>query len=111
MPDSMLEGLLQFVTQEDRVCPRPMEWQAFYVSLPGAGRTSEGWSLAPPLILAAWRTSNEAKAARLKDHIEWAARQGALPAADRYLRSLPPEAWHHRNHLSRSTGPHDRTAN
>jgi hypothetical protein len=61
----VLEALLAFVKDGDRVCPRPMEWQDFWESLPDARRTDAGWQPAPPLVLGAWwNTTDEAKAER-----------------------------------------------
>ncbi len=95
---NQLAALLTFVQSEDRVCPRPMNWQDFWTSLPNAKRTDEGWEPAPPIVLSAWRgASNAAKADRLREHIEWAALHGGLDAADTFLRGLPIEAWHHSN--------------
>ena len=99
-----LEALLAFVTDEARVCPRPVEWNRLY-ELIGGKRTDFHdpwrvvWEPAPPLILAAWSARDEAKAARFREHIKWAADCGAIEAVDSFLRSLPLEAWHHSNPL------------
>ncbi|MBL8564502.1 MAG: hypothetical protein JNM89_02155 [Hyphomicrobiaceae bacterium] len=94
--EKRLADLLAFVASDGRVCPRPMEWQDFWKMLPQARRTASGFTPAPPLVLSAWHgSSDEAKAARLREHILWAAERGRLDAADRFLRSLPVEAWHH----------------
>lgn len=91
-----LASLLAFVRAEGRVCPRPLNWQEFWNSLPDAKRTEKGWEPAPPIVLSGWHnSSNAAKAARLREHIEWAAEHDGLDAADKFLRSLPLEAWHH----------------
>lgn len=97
-PDATLQALLSYVKSGDRVCPRPLDWQTFWESLPFAARTASGFTPSPPLVLAAWHgTSNEAKAERLREHIMWAASHDGLVEADQYLRSLPLEAWHHSN--------------
>jgi hypothetical protein len=31
-PDEQLDALLTFVRADDRVCPRPLEWQKFITS-------------------------------------------------------------------------------
>lgn len=97
MTDSgKLAALLNFVTTDDRVCPRPIEWNELWQSLPNRRRTETGWEPALPLVLAGWGTStNEAKAMRLREHLNWARQHDGLDAADKFLRSLPPEAWHH----------------
>jgi hypothetical protein len=33
-PDEKLDALLSIVRDDDRVCPRPLEWQKFWESLP-----------------------------------------------------------------------------
>lgn len=91
-----LAALLAFVASDERVCPRPMEWQEFWELLPDARRTLDGWEPAPPLVLSAWwGASNEEKALRLQEQIEWAAARGGLDAADSFLRGLNLEQWHH----------------
>ena len=91
-----LEALLAFVTVEARVCPRPVEWHAFWKSSPNVRTTTGGWESPAPLILAGWwDSSNEEKAQRLELRVRWAAAQGALVAADAFLRGLPIAAWHH----------------
>jgi hypothetical protein len=73
-----------------------MNWQDFWNSLPDAKRTAKGWEPSPPIVLGAWHgASNAAKAQRLQEHIQWAAAHGGLDAADKFLRRLPIEAWHH----------------
>ena len=92
----LLADLFRYVSAETRICPRPMEWQALWEQLPNARRTDRGWQPAPPLVLAAWwSTDNSAKAARLREHIEWAVKQGELNTTDRFLRGLSLEQWHH----------------
>jgi hypothetical protein len=96
--DEQLSALLAFVQADERVCPRPIEWNQFWQSLPGAQRTEHGFTPAAPLILAAWHgSSDHQKADRLREHIMWAAAHGALDEADQFLRQLPLEAWHHAN--------------
>jgi hypothetical protein len=94
-------ALLAFVQDDERVCPRPIEWNKLY-DLIGGKRTDLQnpwrvvWDPAPPLILSAWGYSSDAnKALRLREHIEWAARNSRLDVAENFLRQLPPEAWHH----------------
>ncbi len=88
--NDQLSALLEYVTSERRVCPKPMCWHRFWEVLPRAPRKE-----APvPLILGAWHfTDAKEKRQRLKEQIEYAAREGVLNAADTYLRALRPEDW------------------
>jgi hypothetical protein len=91
-----LKELLLFVESDQRVCPRLMEWQKFWESLPGAKRTSAGFTPTAPLVLAGWQSSsNEAKATRFREHIEWAFQHSAIDTAENFLRALTLEHWHH----------------
>jgi hypothetical protein len=97
-PDDKLDALLTFVRADDRVCPRALEWQKFWESLPARRQTSAGWQPALPLVLAGWwGSTNQQKAERLSEHIVWAAQHGGLDAADAFLRGLTTECWHHSN--------------
>ena len=91
---------LHFLVQAgDRVCPRPMDWQRFWESLPGATRTEVGFVPAAPIVLSGWwHSTNEAKAERLREQIVWAASHGGLDVADAFLRGLAIDAWHHSIH-------------
>jgi hypothetical protein len=89
--------LLAFVSTDDRVCPRPIEWNRLYELI---GGKMSAWEPPPPLILAAWGyASDDEKAARLREHIEWAAANGMLDVAEKFLMELPVEGWHHSNPL------------
>lgn len=85
MPTGRLVALLEYVTAERRVCPMPGAWDDLWRLL---GRRSS-----PPLILAAWSSPWYAKRWRLESQIRYAAEHGTLARVDRFLRSLPPEAW------------------
>jgi hypothetical protein len=85
-----LTDLLRYVTSKGRVCPRPRAWHAFWELLPRYG----GNEAPVPLILGAWHDSDaHEKRRRLRDQIEFAAREGSLAIADKYLRALPEEQW------------------
>lgn len=84
--------------KNDRVCPLPMRWQELYELLPNKKRKGGGWEPAAPLILAAWsETPAISKIIRLREHIEWAERQGCLYRVHAFLKSLPENDWHHIN--------------
>ena len=91
----LLNSLLEYVTADGRVCPQPDYWNQLWEMLPNKKRDGAGWIPPLPLILAAWWEATDfEKSARLKLHLEYAARNGVLGAVDRSLRSLPANAWH-----------------
>jgi hypothetical protein len=90
-----LQKLLEYVVAEGRICPQPQQWNLFWSKLPNREQHNGSWSPSPPLILAAWHhTSDDDKQERLRDHILWAERFGALDLADRFLRSLGDLDWY-----------------
>lgn len=92
----MLSELHEYVRAENRVCPKPNQWNKLYDILPGKYRGDSGWVPPLPLILAAWwETSNLQKMDRLRLHINYAADHRGLEIVDRYLRSLSTDEWHH----------------
>lgn len=82
--DTPLGALLAYCRRDGRVCPHGVEWTDLCRLIPGAPA---------PLILAAGHVSNEAKRARLAQQLALAQDQGVLPAADAFLRGLPPDRW------------------
>src|SRR5262245_49757628 len=85
MPEGRYQALLDYVIAERRVCPMPGPWDKLW-------RLLFRRSL-PPLILAAWGSPWYAKRWRLESQIRYAADNEMLGRVDRFLRSLPPEAW------------------
>lgn len=80
----------------NRVCPLPAAWQRLYDLLPGKLTTGRVWQPPPPITGHAWQaTSAMPKRMCLRDHIEWAERQGALEGVMRFIKSLPESQWHH----------------
>lgn len=62
--------------------------------LPGRHGVGSGWDPPLPLILGAWHdTTGLEKMLRLREHIEYAASNGALDAVDRFLRGLEDVEW------------------
>lgn len=93
----MLDELLAYVQADDRVCPKPQQWDAMWKMLPDRQRVGAGWEPALPLILAAWwETPILLKVLRLREHIEYAAARGLLEQVDGFLRSLPESQWAHK---------------
>ena len=78
---------------EHRVCPLPGRWHELYELLPADPAT--GRKPALPLILAArHHTSDDEKRHRLRKHLEWAERHGALAAIIPFMQSLNSDDWH-----------------
>ncbi|TFZ06258.1 hypothetical protein EZ313_06330 [Ramlibacter henchirensis] len=91
-----LEDVLQLARRNNRACPLPAPWAAFYELLPA--RTVDGRSVKPPASIdrAGWtKMSAMQKRLRLRDQIEWAERAGVLQAAYDFLANLPEAHWHH----------------
>lgn len=92
----MLDALLQYAGEKDRVCPVPLRWDELWKMLPDRRRERSDWEPPLPLILGAWwHTSNLDKIVRLRVHIEWANEHGVLEQVDSFLRGLPESDWHH----------------
>ena len=87
--------LTKFAQKNNRVCPH--KWLEMYELLPNRRRNPNGGSIPPlPLILAAWwETTPEQKMMRLREHIEYADKNGAIDAVNKFLRSLKESEWHH----------------
>jgi hypothetical protein len=82
--------------RSNRVCPQPQAWQKLYEMLPGKRQDGRNWEPMPPLTGSAWAaTASIAKRVCLRDHIEWAARQGCLDAIYAYLKDLPESDWYY----------------
>lgn len=91
-----LPVVLALAAQNGRVCPKPERWSRLYELLPNTRRDGYGFIPAAPLVLGAWtETGDGQKIGRLREHLEWAQKNGALEVVHSYLRSLPEDAWHH----------------
>lgn len=97
--EEKIKSLLEYVQFNGRVCPMPTFWNDLWQMLPNRNqKESGGWDPSLPLILAAWwDTTAEEKRGRLKLHIEYAAKKGALDEIDKFLRSLSPDQWAYGN--------------
>jgi len=90
----MLDALLAYVVEENRVCPQPDRWNRLWKMLPQRERVGGSWNPSPPLILAAWHVSSaHEKRNRLREHIEYAATHGVLTQIDAFLRALDAREW------------------
>lgn len=85
-----LLALLQYVTSNGWVCPKPRAWDRLWELLPR--RSVRGAPV--PFILGDWHfTDAKEKQQVLREQIEYAAREGVPDAVDVYLRGLGPEEW------------------
>lgn len=89
--DLMLAELLTYVRARERVCPLPEPWHQLWSMLP----PHETEKPPPPLILEAWSSPPAVKRVRLREHLQYAHRHGALPEVDRFVRSLRESDWQH----------------
>lgn len=92
-----IEGTLKYCQQNNRVCPMPQKWQQLYNMLNNKKqKVTSGWEPSVPLLLAAWyETPPMMKILRLREHIEWAEKEGQLEKIDRFLISLQERDWYH----------------
>jgi hypothetical protein len=94
--NEQLKSLLDYCSENERVCPQPQKWNELWELLPNRGRNGSGWEPALPLILAAWYdTPVMLKMLRLREHIEWANSHEALDLIDKFIRDLPETDWYH----------------
>ncbi|MBI4642782.1 MAG: hypothetical protein HY790_01000 [Deltaproteobacteria bacterium] len=71
--NTRLKELIEYCSQDKRVCPQPIPWNRLWEMLPNKERKGIGWNPPLPLILGAWwETSDVQKAARFKEHLIWA---------------------------------------
>lgn len=91
-----LQDVIALASRNGRVCPQPSSWRRLYDLLPNTRRQGHGFVPAVPLILAPWwKGTDEQKAERLREHLEWASRHGVLDRVGKYLAGLPEQEWHH----------------
>ncbi|MDB5873641.1 MAG: hypothetical protein JWQ07_3083 [Ramlibacter sp.] len=91
-----LAVVLALAAEGGRICPKQQKWSRLYELLPNTRRDGYGSIPAAPLILGAWgETSDEQKAGRLREHLEWAEQHGGLEKVHSFFASLPEREWHH----------------
>jgi hypothetical protein len=96
MPPVSLDVVMQLARRNNRACPVPEAWAAFHKLLPARRAGSRTIPAPPPVDGPAWAaTSAMQKRLRLRDQIEWAEREKALPAVFEFLSGLREEEWHH----------------
>lgn len=87
-----LESTMALARRSDRACPKPAHWQRLHALLPLRG----GAKAPPPLAEKEWRrVSPMQKRLLLRDHLEWAAATGVLPAVHALLAGLAEADWDH----------------
>lgn len=91
-----LETALLLARRNNRVCPRPAQWDALTALLP-ARKTVRGVRQPPAATTgAAWAaTPSLTKRLCLREQLEWAEREGALEAVIRFLQGLAEDEWLH----------------
>lgn len=91
-----VEAVMLISRRNGRVCPRPDAWLQLYELLPAKRARGPVWQPTPPVAAPAWQACSEvSKRLVLREHVEWAARRGALPALHAFLVALPETSWHH----------------
>jgi hypothetical protein len=91
-----LEEVMTLARRNNRACPVPEVWPALHRLLPVRQAGGRSQAAPPPVDGPAWAaTSGMQKRLRLRDQIEWAEREAALPVVYDFLLALPEEQWHH----------------
>lgn len=81
-------ALLCYSIENDRVCPQPGKWGAFWRLL---GRPIQQ----PPLVLSGWAFSTDRqKRSRFLEQLQYAFDNGFLAESDNFIRNLQPTDWH-----------------
>jgi hypothetical protein len=91
-----LESAMLVARRNNRVCPRPEQWDAFTQLLPP--RKSVRGSMPPPAAPtgAAWAvTPALTKRLCFREQIEWAERAGVLEKVMAFLQTMTEEEWLH----------------
>jgi hypothetical protein len=89
-----LYDVMNEIRKDNRVCPQPTKWLAFYRLLEEIGG---GAALpSPPLVGSAWAaTPSLAKRMCFREQVEWAAANNCMNAAYQYLKGLKEADWHY----------------
>ncbi|MDF2463504.1 MAG: hypothetical protein K0Q43_1739 [Ramlibacter sp.] len=91
-----LDKLLEECKRNNRVCPKPVQWQAFDAMLRARGQAAALVRLAAPLSPIDWRdTTSLAKRLIFRSVIDWAAANALTEDALQFVRALPEDQWHH----------------
>lgn len=94
--ESKLKDLLSFCSENNQVCPHPLEWEALWSILCDRKRKGMHWKPHRPLILSEWwESSIKDKRRRLKEHLQWAYEHEIFDKVDAFIRRLSEEQWYH----------------
>ncbi len=100
MSETKLKKILEFVNENDKICPKPQKWQELWDLLPNKQRIEGRWNPPLPLILAAWWETNDfEKKERLYAHIHYAESENALDLICEYLENLTNDDWIYKNEV------------
>ena len=91
-----LEAAMLVARKNNRVCPRPQQWDAFMDLLP-AKKSLRGMQQPPaPATGAAWSvTPALTKRLCFREQIEWAEHAGVLEPVMQFMQSMSEEEWLH----------------
>ena len=91
-----LEAAMLVARKNNRVCPRPQQWDAFMNLLP-AKKSLRGMQQPPaPATGAAWSvTPALTKRLCFREQIEWAEHAGVLEPVMQFMQSMSEEEWLH----------------
>lgn len=93
-----LSDLIEMCKINNRVCPKPQNWDKLWKMLKNKKRVGNGWIPSLPLILAAWHHSSDSlKRERLMEHLKWAEEQNQIDEINEYLTSFNETDWYHEN--------------
>lgn len=91
-----LDKLIEECKRNNRVCPKPVQWQAFDAMLRSKAPAGALAKLAAPLSPIDWRnTTSLAKRLIFRSVIDWAADNALTEDALQFVRALPEDQWHH----------------
>ena len=103
----MLQALMKYARENQRVCPVPHRWNELWKMLPKRQRAGSSWDPSPPPILGDWwSTPILVKRLVLREQLEYAEKHGVLDRVEAFLRGLGEGEWAHESD-SKPTGYRD----
>ncbi len=94
-----LDRLIQYCTENERVCPNPNSWNLLWKKLKNKKQVETGgWDPSAPLILSAWwHSSSNQKKKRFHEHLKWADKQNQIEEISTFVMELKEGDWFHEN--------------